>query len=123
MSSLFEYPPFKVNQDKYSELLSFCQSIANEQIDFLLIEGAISNNEKILSISNDSTENLLNKLASKSNYIIAVGSCAAYGGVHVKFEQHDDICGITKAIEDKTVLQKEEERADKQIKGKRRGLM
>ena len=76
---------------------------SNEQIDFLLIEGAISNNEKFFSISNDTTKNLLNKLASKSNYIIAVGSCAAYGGVHAKFEQNDDICGITKAIEDKTI--------------------
>ncbi len=76
---------------------------SNEQIDFLLIEGAISNNEKFFSISNDTTKNLLNKLASKSNYIVAVGSCAAYGGVHAKFEQNEDICGITQAIEDKTI--------------------
>ena len=37
-----------------------------EQIDFLLIEGAITSNEKFFSISNDTTFNLLNKLALKS---------------------------------------------------------
>ena len=49
-------------------------------------------------INEDSTFNLLNKLASKSNYIISVGSCASFGGVHAKFTQNDDVCSINKAI-------------------------
>ena len=75
----------------------------NEQIDFLLIEGAITSNEKFFSISNDTTFNLLNKLALKSKYIIAVGSCASNGGMHAKFTQNDDICGINDSIKEQTI--------------------
>ena len=75
----------------------------NEEIDFLLIEGAITSNEKFFSISNDSTFNLLNKLAFKSKYIIAVGSCASNGGMHAKFTQNSDICGISDSIHEQTI--------------------
>ncbi|MFA9240255.1 MAG: Ni/Fe hydrogenase [Candidatus Paceibacteria bacterium] len=75
----------------------------NEKIDFLLIEGAISKNEKFFSISNDSTFNLLNKLALKAKHIIAVGSCASNGGMHAKFTQNDDICGIDDSIKEQTI--------------------
>jgi hydrogenase small subunit len=75
----------------------------NEKIDFLLIEGAISKNEKFFSISNDSTFNLLNKLALKAKHIIAVGSCASNGGMHAKFTQNDDICGINDSIKEQTI--------------------
>ena len=75
----------------------------NEKIDFLLIEGAISSNEKFFSLSNDSTFNLLNKLAFKSKYIIAVGSCASNGGMHAKFTQNDDIKGISDSINEETI--------------------
>lgn len=68
-------------------------------IDFLLVEGAITDNEKFFSVSNESTKKLLNKLASKSLHIIAVGSCASYGGVHAKFEENDDITGIQNSLE------------------------
>ena len=75
----------------------------NEKIDFLLIEGAISKNEKFFSISNDSTFNLLNKLALKAKHIIAVGSCASNGGMHAKFTQNNDICGINDSIKEQTI--------------------
>ena len=75
----------------------------NEQIDFLLIEGAITSNEKFFSISNDSTFNLLNKLALKSKYIIAVGSCASNGGIHAKFTQNNDIKAINDSIDKETI--------------------
>jgi uptake hydrogenase small subunit len=75
----------------------------NEQIDFLLIEGAITSNENFFSISNDSTFNLLNKLALKSKYIIAVGSCASNGGIHAKFTQNNDIKGINDSIDKETI--------------------
>jgi hydrogenase small subunit len=74
-----------------------------EQIDFLLIEGAITSNEIFFSISNDSTSNLLNKLALKSKYIIAVGSCASNGGIHAKFTQNNDIKGISDSINKETI--------------------
>ena len=74
-----------------------------EQIDFLLIEGAITSNEKFFSISNDTTFNLLNKLALKSKYIIAVGSCASNGGIHAKFTQNNDIKGINDSIDKETI--------------------
>ncbi len=69
-----------------------------EKIDFLLVEGAISSNKEFFSINEDSTFNQLNALASKSSYIIAVGSCASYGGVHAKFSQNSDISGIKNII-------------------------
>lgn len=75
-----------------------------EKIDFLLIEGSISSHKEFFTICDDSTFNHLNKLASKANYIIAVGSCASYGGVHSKFVQNDDICSINEAI-NKDILQ------------------
>lgn len=71
-----------------------------EEIDFLLVEGAISSNEKIFTTSNDSTKNILEKLVQKSKYLIAVGSCASFGGIHAKFTQNDDVCGLKDAIED-----------------------
>lgn len=74
-----------------------------EKIDFLLVEGSISANKDFFTISNNDTKNLLNQLASKSSHIIAVGSCASYGGVHKKFTQNDDICGINDAIDVKHI--------------------
>ncbi|MFY9089993.1 Ni/Fe hydrogenase [Arcobacter aquimarinus] len=71
-----------------------------EQIDFLLVEGAISSNQKIFTTSNDSTKNILEKLIQKSKYLIAVGSCASFGGIHAKFTQNDDVCGLKDAIEE-----------------------
>ena len=57
------------------------------------------------SISNDSTKNILSKLVLKATYIISVGSCAAYGGMHAKFELNDDIRGVQDSL-DKKVLSK-----------------
>ena len=74
-----------------------------EKIDFLLIEGSISSNEYIFSLSNNSTKTLLEKLALKSRYIICVGSCASFGGVHAKFTQHNDIFSVKKSLE-KSIL-------------------
>ncbi|CAM3532589.1 Ni/Fe hydrogenase [Arcobacter aquimarinus] len=71
-----------------------------EQIDFLLVEGAISSNQKFFTTSNDSTKNILEKLVQKSKYLIAVGSCASFGGIHAKFTQNDDVCGLKDAIEE-----------------------
>ena len=67
-------------------------------IDFLLVEGAITTNERFFRISDQTTYELFNKLVSKSKYVIAVGSCASYGGIHAKFEQNEDILGIKDSL-------------------------
>ncbi len=69
------------------------------EIDFLLVEGAITSNERFFSISGETTSLLLNQLVSKSKYLIAVGSCASYGGLHAKFEQNEDIKGIQDSLD------------------------
>ena len=89
----FIYHPSLTIDKSLEEILN-----QKEKIDFLLIEGAISSNKDFFTISEDSTFNHLNKLASKSNYIIAVGSCASYGGIHAKFAQNSDVLGINEAI-------------------------
>ena len=72
-----------------------------EKIDYLLVEGAISSNKDIFALKNSTTNGLLNKLALKANYIIAVGSCACYGGIHKKFEEDKTISGIKENINEK----------------------
>ncbi len=57
---------------------------SNIEIDYLLVEGAISSNERFFSLSNLSTNSLINKLIKKTKYLIAVGSCASNGGIHAK---------------------------------------
>jgi hydrogenase small subunit len=89
----FIYHPSLTIDKSLEEILN-----QEEKIDFLLIEGSLSSNKDFSTISNDSTFNLLNKLALKSNYIIAVGSCASYGGVHAKFIQDESICGVKDVI-------------------------
>ncbi len=72
---------------------------SNTSIDYLLVEGAITSNERYFSISNSSTYVLFNQLVSKSKYVIAVGSCATYGGIHAKFEQNDDVIGLEDSLD------------------------
>ncbi len=71
------------------------------KIDYVLVEGAITSNERFFSISNTSLSDLLNELMKKTRYLIAVGSCASYGGIHAKFEQNSDIKGIENFLESK----------------------
>ncbi len=82
-----------------SNLLDIIDS--EEEIDFLLIEGAITDNTKFFSISNYSVKDLLSKLVSKSTYIISVGSCASYGGIHAKFQLNDDVTGVQNSLDKK----------------------
>ena len=74
---------------------------SKDNIDYLLVEGAITNNEYYFSISNRSIKKVLNLLVQKSKYVIAVGSCASYGGIHKKFEENKDLCGLDEAILEK----------------------
>lgn len=76
------------------------------KIDFLLVEGAISSEQKYFSISNKTTYELFNTLFQKSNYIISVGSCASYGGIHAKFEQNGSIKGLSESVKKENLYTK-----------------
>ncbi|PHO19289.1 Ni/Fe hydrogenase [Malaciobacter molluscorum LMG 25693] len=65
-----------------------------KEIDFLLLEGAVTSNKQFYQISDSSVTDLLKKVSKKSKYIISVGSCASYGGIHAKFEENSDIKGL-----------------------------
>lgn len=75
-----------------------------DKIDYLLIEGAITHNTQFFQVSNRSVKSTLNELVKKANFVIGVGSCASYGGIHAKFEINDDLTGVKEAILDKTLL-------------------
>lgn len=91
----------------YHPSISFDKSLEDlnneNEIDFLLIEGAISSNKDIFTISDDSALNHLQKLVLKTKYLIAIGSCASNGGIHAKFTQNDDICGLGQALDIKFI--------------------
>ncbi len=53
----------------------------NIKIDFLVIEGAFSKNEDIISRFGHSFKELINILSKKAKHIICAGSCASYGGI------------------------------------------
>lgn len=74
---------------------------SKDEIDFLLVEGAISKNSDFFTISDETTNVLLNKLTLKAKYLVAVGSCASYGGVHAKFEQNDNVVGLEESLDKK----------------------
>ena len=93
------YHPSLTANTHFSDILN-----DTESIDYLLIEGAITNDMKFYQICHESTKVLLNQLVKKSKYVIAVGSCASYGGVHAKFEQNNDICGVQDALDTKSSL-------------------
>ena len=68
---------------------------SKEPIDYLLIEGAITDNKELFLVSDKSVKTQLEALVRKSSHVICVGSCASYGGVHAKFEQNEDISGVS----------------------------
>ncbi|MFK2821397.1 Ni/Fe hydrogenase [Arcobacter sp. YIC-80] len=78
--------------------MSLDDVLSLENIDFLLVEGAISSDDKYYSINKSSTKQILENLSSKAKYIISVGSCASYGGVHKKFEKDNSILGVENII-------------------------
>ena len=89
----------------YHPSISFDKSLEDlnneKDIDFLLVEGAISSNETFFLVSNNTILNHLEKLVLKTKYLIAVGSCSSNGGIHAKFAQNEDICGLEQALDTK----------------------
>ncbi len=73
----------------------------NIKIDFLLVEGAISSNKTFFQLSTYSSDEILKQLLSKTKYLLAIGSCACYGGIHAKFEQNSNIVGLQDILNQK----------------------
>ncbi len=85
----FFYHPSFTMQNSLEDVFSL------KEIDFLLVEGSISSNKEFHLISNYDILTLLKKVANKAKYIICVGSCASYGGMHAKFEENKQIKGVS----------------------------
>lgn len=87
----------------YHPSLSVNKSLENilnsgEEIDFLLIEGAISNDKNFFQLANKSVQECLNKLILRAKFVVALGSCASYGGMHSKFEEGLSIKGVEASL-------------------------
>lgn len=77
---------------------------SNASYDFLLIEGALTSNTQFLTLSDHSSTAIVEKLIKRSHYVIAVGSCASYGGVHAKFEHNDNVVGVQSVVGKKVLV-------------------
>lgn len=53
----------------------------SETFDFLILEGALSRDERLLQRLNTPFYEILDALASRARYIICAGSCASFGGI------------------------------------------
>jgi uptake hydrogenase small subunit len=79
---------------------------SHEGIDFLLVEGSITANTLFFSLGDVSVKNILQELAQRASYIISVGSCASFGGIHAKFEYNSDIQGVQTTLENSPLKSK-----------------
>lgn len=61
------------------DFMSLLQSDAT--FDFLILEGALSHDERLIQRFNLPFYEILDNLASRSKYIICAGSCASFGGI------------------------------------------
>lgn len=88
------YHPSLTHQMTLSNLLN-----SSFDIDFLLVEGAITANTNFFSLVNKSVKDILQQLVQRSMYVVSVGSCASYGGIHAKFERNIDISGVQNSLD------------------------
>jgi Ni,Fe-hydrogenase I small subunit len=93
-------------------LLSLYQQvISNERkLDFLCLEGAVitgpngSGRFHMLSGSGKAMKEWIADLAACAQYVIAVGSCAAYGGITAGGDNPSEACGLQFTNDEKTGL-------------------
>jgi hydrogenase small subunit len=88
------YHPSLTNTTTLSEIVQ-----SHASIDYLLVEGAITSNTHFFSLGDVSVKTILEQLVKRSLFVISVGSCASYGGMHAKFEQNSDILGVEESLE------------------------
>ena len=95
-----------------SNLLSLYQRIIDGdlQVDFLCLEGAVITGPKgsgrfhMLSGSNKPMQDWIAGLAATAQYVIAVGSCAAYGGITAGGSNPSEACGLQYRDDEKSGL-------------------
>ncbi len=63
-------------------------------LDFLVVEGAITNNKNFYKIGNYSIGEIIEKLKNKAKYIIAIGNCAVFGNIPSLYKENKDIKGL-----------------------------
>jgi len=68
------------------------------EIDYVLVEGAITSDKRFFSLSGLSSTFLINELLKKTKYLIAVGSCASFGGIHGKFKENENIKSLNESL-------------------------
>ncbi|PKN14892.1 MAG: Ni/Fe hydrogenase [Deltaproteobacteria bacterium HGW-Deltaproteobacteria-24] len=88
------YHPCLTNETSLQDILD-----SSFDIDFLLVEGAITSQTHFFSLCNKSAKYILQQLTQRSQYVICVGSCASYGGIHAKFEYNNDIVGVQSSLD------------------------
>ncbi len=79
-----------------NNILEIINNIKNENIplDFLVVEGSITENKNFHRIGNFSIGEIVNLLKNKTNFIIAVGNCASFGNIPTNFTMNEDITGL-----------------------------
>jgi NiFe hydrogenase small subunit HydA len=93
-------------------ILSLYQQVLTNDfsIDFLCLEGAVmtgpngSGRFHMLSGSGKPMKDWIAELAACAQYVIAVGSCAAYGGITAGGDNHTEACGLQFCDDEKTGL-------------------
>lgn len=93
--------PSLTEQGSQNLLALYQQVIAGEvQVDFLCLEGAVitgpngSGRFHILSGSDKPMQQWIAEMAARAAYVIAVGSCAAYGGITAGGDNPSEACGL-----------------------------
>lgn len=98
-----------LTEDSGSCLLSLYQKVIAREIDidFLCLEGAVitgpqgSGRFHMLSGSGRPMQEWIAKLAACAQYVLAVGSCAAYGGITAGGDNPSEACGLQYSDDDK----------------------
>ncbi len=70
-------------------------------LDFLVVEGAITKNKNFCRIGEFSIGEIIEKLKNKASYIIAVGNCAANGNFPALYDKNNDVSGLQFKFEEK----------------------
>ena len=86
-----------------NNLAQLVDKIENNKInlDFLVVEGAITKNKNYCKVGEFSIGEIIDKLKNKANYIIAVGNCAVNGNFPALYDENNDVSGLQFKFEEK----------------------
>jgi hydrogenase small subunit len=90
--NLLYHPSLSVENN----LLEIIEKIEDDGInlDFLVIEGSITENKNFHRIGDYSIGEIINKLKDKASYIIAAGNCAVHGNIPALYKENKDVKGV-----------------------------